>query len=157
MYFDRKTTVALRSRVAIIRPLMNAFYLSGAFILLRSVYRTVGRYNLIQVVCNINVSQNLLQSTSTRDPLPAISITPNGHTMSLTPYRLPCVSYYLLLRTLTCFDSWPYSHTISCFLPSTFRRRRVKRSKRRIRSEWRHISNYNVHTFLAIFFCEYTL
>jgi len=41
MYFDRKTTVALRSRVAILRPLMNAFYLSGALILLRSVYRTV--------------------------------------------------------------------------------------------------------------------
>lgn len=41
MYFDRKTTVALRSRVAVLRPLLNAFYLSGALILLRSIYRAV--------------------------------------------------------------------------------------------------------------------
>jgi hypothetical protein len=87
MYFDRKTTVALRSRVAILRPLMNAFYLSGALILLRSIYRTVGKYNSIHTVRNIDVSQNLFQSTSTRDQLTAISITPNGHTMSLTPSR----------------------------------------------------------------------
>ncbi|KIM20146.1 hypothetical protein M408DRAFT_148543 [Serendipita vermifera MAFF 305830] len=39
IYFDRKTTVALRGRVASIRPLMNVFYLSGALILLRSIYR----------------------------------------------------------------------------------------------------------------------
>ncbi|KIM20147.1 hypothetical protein M408DRAFT_82469 [Serendipita vermifera MAFF 305830] len=41
MYFDRKTTVALRQRVAFLRPLMNAFYITGAFILLRSIYRAV--------------------------------------------------------------------------------------------------------------------
>lgn len=41
IYFDRKTTVALRGRVASIRPLMNVFYLSGALILLRSIYRAV--------------------------------------------------------------------------------------------------------------------
>lgn len=41
MYFDRKTTVALRQRVAFLRPLMNAFYITGALILLRSIYRAV--------------------------------------------------------------------------------------------------------------------
>jgi len=41
MYFDRKTTVSLRQHVAFLRPLMNAFYVSGALILLRSIYRAV--------------------------------------------------------------------------------------------------------------------
>jgi hypothetical protein len=43
MYFDRKTTVSLRQHVASLRPLMNAFYVSGALILLRSIYRAVGK------------------------------------------------------------------------------------------------------------------
>jgi hypothetical protein len=42
VFFDRKTTVVLKSRVVSLRPLMNAFYISGAFILLRSVYRLIG-------------------------------------------------------------------------------------------------------------------
>ena len=42
IFFDRKTTVALRTRVAHLRPLMNSFYISGALILLRSIYRAVG-------------------------------------------------------------------------------------------------------------------
>lgn len=41
VFFDRKTTVVLKSRVAKLRPLMNAFYISGALILLRSVYRAI--------------------------------------------------------------------------------------------------------------------
>jgi hypothetical protein len=40
--FDRKTTVQLRGKVALLRPLMNAFYISGTLILLRSIYRAVG-------------------------------------------------------------------------------------------------------------------
>jgi hypothetical protein len=46
VFFDRKTTVVLKSRVAPLRPLMNAFYISGAFILLRSVYRAIGMFAL---------------------------------------------------------------------------------------------------------------
>lgn len=46
VFFDRKTTVILKSRVASLRPLMNAFYISGAFILLRSIYRAIGMFAL---------------------------------------------------------------------------------------------------------------
>jgi len=41
VYFDRRTTVALRKLVAPLRPMMNAFYISGALVLLRSIYRAV--------------------------------------------------------------------------------------------------------------------
>lgn len=41
VFFDRKTTRVLKEKVAFLRPLMNAFYISGALILLRSVYRAV--------------------------------------------------------------------------------------------------------------------
>lgn len=41
IYFDWKTTVALRKHVAFLRPLMNAFYISGTLILLRSIYRAI--------------------------------------------------------------------------------------------------------------------
>lgn len=41
LFFDRKTTRILKGKVAGIRHLMNAFYIAGAFILLRSVYRAV--------------------------------------------------------------------------------------------------------------------
>lgn len=40
--FDRRITVTLKERVAGLRHLMNAFYMAGALILLRSVYRAVG-------------------------------------------------------------------------------------------------------------------
>ncbi|PVF97169.1 hypothetical protein CPB86DRAFT_461150 [Serendipita vermifera] len=39
--FDRKATVQLKGKVAMLRPLMNAFYISGSLILLRSIYRAV--------------------------------------------------------------------------------------------------------------------
>jgi hypothetical protein len=163
MYFDRKTTVALRSRVAILRPLMNAFYLSGALILLRSIYRVVGECKMFRIVFNANVSQNLLRSTSTKGPLTVTSITPNGHTMSLMPYQLLCVSYCLVLSCSHLFHSWLYFHTTSCSLPSTSRRQKMKDSQRRIlwirsRSEWDLVSNYNgprvtAHAFInTIFF-----
>ncbi|CAG7853915.1 SubName: Full=Related to RTM1 protein {ECO:0000313/EMBL:CCA67908.1} [Serendipita indica DSM 11827] len=41
IWFDRKTTVTLRNHVARLRPLMNSFYISGALILLRSIYRAI--------------------------------------------------------------------------------------------------------------------
>ncbi|PVF93812.1 hypothetical protein CPB86DRAFT_789681 [Serendipita vermifera] len=41
LYFDRRTTVTLKQHVAKLRPLMNAFYISGGLILLRSIYRAV--------------------------------------------------------------------------------------------------------------------
>jgi hypothetical protein len=41
LFFDRKTTRILKERVAGNRHLMNAFYIAGTFILLRSVYRAV--------------------------------------------------------------------------------------------------------------------
>jgi hypothetical protein len=46
LYFDRRTTVTLRERVKKLRPLMNAFYISGGLILLRSVYRAVGKTSI---------------------------------------------------------------------------------------------------------------
>jgi hypothetical protein len=42
IYFDRKTHISLGSRVAFFRPLMNAFYIAGTLILIRSIYRAVG-------------------------------------------------------------------------------------------------------------------
>ena len=42
IYFDRKSTVALRQYVATLRPLMNSFYIAGLLILVRSIYRAVG-------------------------------------------------------------------------------------------------------------------
>lgn len=42
VWFDFKSTQALRGRISHIRWLMNAFYLSGLLILLRSIYRIVG-------------------------------------------------------------------------------------------------------------------
>lgn len=47
IYFDRKTTVLFRERVAHLRPLMNSFYIAGTFILLRSVYRAIGRLHYV--------------------------------------------------------------------------------------------------------------
>lgn len=41
IWFDRKATKALRQRMARVRLLMWAFYVTGALILLRSVYRAV--------------------------------------------------------------------------------------------------------------------
>lgn len=43
LYFDRRTRVVLGARVAFLRWLMNAFYISGLLILLRSIYRAVGK------------------------------------------------------------------------------------------------------------------
>lgn len=48
--FDRKSHNALKLRVAKLRPLMNAFYISGALILLRSIYRVVGTLLLLSFV-----------------------------------------------------------------------------------------------------------
>jgi uncharacterized membrane protein len=42
--FDRRITVALKTRVAGLRHLMNTFYMAGALILVRSVYRAIGMY-----------------------------------------------------------------------------------------------------------------
>ena len=80
LYFDRKTTVALRERVASIRPLLNAFYLSGALILLRSIYRAIGECAFI---CSYTI---------THDPIEFITVD---------FYKRPINSY--LYNT-----EWPY-------------------------------------------------
>ncbi|KAG8841214.1 hypothetical protein FRC20_005149 [Serendipita sp. 405] len=41
IWFDVKTTRSLRDKVLHLRPFMNAFYTSGALILLRSIYRAI--------------------------------------------------------------------------------------------------------------------
>ncbi|PVF97170.1 RTA1-domain-containing protein [Serendipita vermifera] len=41
IFFDRKTHVKLGKRISLLRPLMNAFYIAGALILIRSIYRAV--------------------------------------------------------------------------------------------------------------------
>lgn len=64
VFFDRKTTVVLKSRVAKLRPLMNAFYISGALILLRSVYRAIGTSNFVSFKHLLDSLQNSLLLTS---------------------------------------------------------------------------------------------
>jgi hypothetical protein len=44
IFFDRKSSKARKEGVRALRPLMNAFYISGALIVLRSIYRTVGEF-----------------------------------------------------------------------------------------------------------------
>lgn len=103
LYFDRKTTVALRQLVAPLRPLMNAFYLSGAMIFLRSIYRAVGEYKTIWGIIKTNVLKNSLRWTFSKGRSIAIFIILNGHTMSSTH----CQS-----RFVFCPLSLPTSNTL---------------------------------------------
>jgi hypothetical protein len=42
IFFDRKASRSRKEGLRALRPLMNAFYISGALIVLRSIYRVVG-------------------------------------------------------------------------------------------------------------------
>jgi hypothetical protein len=45
VWFDVKTTRHLGERITHLRWFMNAFYISGALIMIRSIYRLAGTYN----------------------------------------------------------------------------------------------------------------
>ena len=49
VWFDVKTTRHLGERIAHLRWFMNAFYISGGLIMIRSIYRLAGTYNFVSV------------------------------------------------------------------------------------------------------------
>jgi hypothetical protein len=103
VWFDLKTTRHLGPRIAHLRWFMNAFYISGALIMIRSIYRLAG------------TSVRL----SSRDPFPLISIAaefitinfdarpPSGYLWSASacpPLRVRSLTNPLLLTG----HEWPY-------------------------------------------------
>ena len=49
IWFDVKTTRHLGERIAHLRWFMNAFYISGGLIMIRSIYRLTGTYNFLSI------------------------------------------------------------------------------------------------------------
>ena len=76
VWFDVKTTRHLGKQIAHLRWFMNAFYISGGLIMIRSIYRLTGTYNFSRYTEGslLNLSQNSLRSILTHDRPRAIFI-----------------------------------------------------------------------------------
>lgn len=120
VWFDIKTTRHLGERIAHLRWFMNAFYISGGLIMIRSIYRLAGTYNCPQYTgfSLLNSLQNSSRLTLTHDRPLAISIVSFSIHFPDFGTDQPSRRSRMALLHARCSSNCLFDWHLQCHLPS---------------------------------------